>query len=136
MKIWPPPAKSSAVFFQPPDLLLTPAFLLTGFAAVPTIYVVPTNYTHCSLMKGVTVSALNTVSFQHITRILEVTDELDISREAVEIPLASESPGSLRRLDNGKLEIVVDADLPFDDWLEMLPQKIRALMPEIDDPES
>lgn len=87
-------------------------------------------------MKGVTVSALNTVSFQHITRILEVTDELDISREAVEIPLASESPGSLRRLDNDKLEIVVDADLPFDDWLEMLPQKIRALMPEIDDPES
>jgi hypothetical protein len=79
------------------------------------------------------VSALNTVSFQHITRILEVTDELEISREAVEIPLAPESPGVVRRLNNGKLEIVVDADIPFDDWLQTLPQTIRVLMPELSD---
>jgi len=75
------------------------------------------------------VSSLDTVSFQHITRILGVIDDLEISREAVEIPLSPESPGVVRLLANGKLEIVVDADMPFDDWLQTLPQTIQALMP-------
>lgn len=75
-------------------------------------------------------SVLETVSFQQITRILAVTDDLDISREAVEIPLSPESPGVVRLLSNGKLEIVVDANLPFDDWLQALPEKIQALMPD------
>jgi hypothetical protein len=95
---------------------------LTGFGVIPTIY--PT-----SLMKGATVSLLETVSFQHITRILGVIDDLEISREAVEIPLSPERPGVVRLLANGKLEIVVDAEIPFDDWLQTLPQKIQALMP-------
>jgi hypothetical protein len=96
------------------------------FGVVSTIYPI-------SLMRGAIVSSLDTVSFQHITRILGVIDDLDISREAVEIPLSPESPGCVRRLSNGKLEIVVDADMPFDDWLQMLPQKIQALMPEDSD---
>lgn len=75
-------------------------------------------------------SSLETVSFQHITRILGVIDDLEISREAVEIPLSPESPGVVRRLSNGKLEIVVDAEMPFDDWLQTLPQKIQGVMPE------
>ncbi len=75
-------------------------------------------------------SLLDTVSFQHITRILEVIDDLDISREAVEIPLSPASPGVVRRLPNGKLEIVVDADLPFDEWVQTLPEKVRAQMPD------
>jgi len=79
------------------------------------------------------VSILDTVSFQHITRILGVTDDLDISREAVEIPLVPESPGMVRRLSNGKLEIVVDADIPFEDWLQSLPEKIHAEMPDLTD---
>lgn len=87
-------------------------------------------------MKGVIVSSLETVSFQHITRILGVTDDLEISREAVEIPLSPESPGVVRRLSNGKLEIVVDAEIAFDDWLQALPQKIQALMPESSESDS
>ncbi|HNP59352.1 MAG TPA: hypothetical protein PKM72_00860 [Nitrospirales bacterium] len=83
-----------------------------------------------SMAKGVDVSLLDTVSFQHITRILEVIDDLDISREAVEIPLSPASPGVVRRLPNGKLEIVVDADLPFDEWVQTLPEKVRAQMPD------
>ena len=73
-------------------------------------------------------SPLQTVSFQYITRILELTDGLEISREAVEIPLSPESPGVVRRLAKGKIEIVVDADVPFDDWLSTLPDKIQAVM--------
>jgi hypothetical protein len=73
---------------------------------------------------------LQTVSFQQITQILELTDQLEISREAVEIPLAPESPGVVRRLANSKIEIVVDADMPFEEWLQMVPQKIQALSSE------
>ena len=73
---------------------------------------------------------LQTVSFQLITQILELTDQLEISREAIEIPLSPESPGVVRRLDNGKIEIVVDADVPFEEWLQSVPQNIQALMAE------
>jgi len=68
---------------------------------------------------------LDVVSFKHISRILGVTDSLGLDREWVEIPLSPESPGVVRRLTNGKLEIVVDADQPFEDWLESLPKHIQ-----------
>ena len=70
---------------------------------------------------------LDIVSFTHISRILGVTDSLGLSREWVEIPLSPESPGVVRRLTNGKLEIIVDADQPFEDWLELLPQHIQRI---------
>jgi hypothetical protein len=68
---------------------------------------------------------LEVVSFKQIGRILEVTDSLGLNREWVEIPLSPESPGVVRRLTNGKLEIIVDADQPFEDWLESLPKRIQ-----------
>ncbi len=68
---------------------------------------------------------LEVVSFKQIGRILEVTDSLGLNREWVEIPLSPESPGVVRRLTNGKLEIIVDADQPFDDWLGSLPKHIQ-----------
>ena len=68
---------------------------------------------------------LTAVSFKHITQILGVTDSLGLNREWVEIPLSPESPGVIRRLTNGKLEIVVDADQPFEDWLQSLPKRIQ-----------
>ena len=68
---------------------------------------------------------LEVVSFKHISRILEVTDSLGLNREWVEIPLSPESPGVVRRLTNGKLEIIVDADQPFEDWLGSLPKHIQ-----------
>lgn len=69
--------------------------------------------------------ALQVVSFQQISRILEVTDGLGLNREWVEIPLSPESPGQVRRLKNGKLEIIVDAEQPFDQWLSVLPAHIQ-----------
>ena len=68
---------------------------------------------------------LTVVSFTHISRILGVTDSLGLNREWVEIPLSPESPGVVRRLTNGKLEIIVDADQPFEDWLRSLPNHIQ-----------
>ncbi|HKO30521.1 MAG TPA: hypothetical protein VJU54_05250 [Nitrospiraceae bacterium] len=71
--------------------------------------------------------SLQVVSFNHISRILGVTDSLGLNREWVEIPLSPESPGTVRRLTNGKLEIVVDADQPFEDWLKSLPKHIQLI---------
>jgi hypothetical protein len=60
---------------------------------------------------------LEAVTFNEISRIFEVTDRLGIHREQVVIPLMPRSPGRVRRLPNGKLEIVVDAQADFDAWL-------------------
>jgi len=68
---------------------------------------------------------LQVVSFVQISRILELTDQLGLNREWVEIPLSPEQPGLVRRLTNGKLEIIVDADQPFEEWLISLPQLIH-----------
>jgi hypothetical protein len=70
---------------------------------------------------------LDVVLFPYINRILEVTDSLGLNREWVEIPLSPERPGVVRRLANGKLEIIVDADQPFEDWLESLPKLIQRI---------
>ncbi len=72
---------------------------------------------------------LPAVSFAQITRILEVTDSLGLNREWIEVPLSPERPGVVRTLPNGKLEIVVDADQPFDEWLAGLADRIRAARP-------
>jgi hypothetical protein len=68
---------------------------------------------------------LQTITFAQISRILELTDRLGLNREWVEIPLSPASPGFVRRLTNGKLEIVVDADEPFDNWLGSLAAQIH-----------
>jgi len=65
------------------------------------------------------------VTFAQINRILELTDELDLDREWIEIPLAASSPGNIRKLSNGKIEIGVDADVPFDEWLAAARQRIQ-----------
>ena len=69
--------------------------------------------------------SLQVVTFQHISKILELTDSLGLNREWVEIPLSPEHPGAVRRLTNGKLEIAVDAEQPFDQWLATLPDLIQ-----------
>ena len=71
---------------------------------------------------------LQVVSFKQITQILELTDRLEISREWVEIPLSPASPGTVKKLSNGKLEIVVDADRPFDEWLNSLEVRVKSVM--------
>ena len=70
---------------------------------------------------------MDVVSFAQISRILELTDSLGVNREWVEIPLSPERPGLVRRLPNGKLEIIVDADRPFEEWLRALSGQIASV---------
>ncbi len=71
--------------------------------------------------------SLQVVSFKQISQILELTDQLGLNREWVEIPLTPASPGVVRKLASGKIEIVVDADQPFDQWLATLEGRIKQL---------
>ena len=70
---------------------------------------------------------LERVTLAEIQAVFAVTDALGISREALVIPLTPGSPGRVRRLPSGKLEIVLDADAPLVTWLEGLPERIRAV---------
>ena len=65
------------------------------------------------------------VTFAQINRILALTDELELDREWIEIPLTPASPGNVQKLPNGKIEVVVDADAPFEEWLMTAEQQIR-----------
>jgi hypothetical protein len=69
---------------------------------------------------------LTRVTLAEIQAVFGVTDALGISREALVIPLAPGRPGRVRRLPSGKLEIVLDAEVPLDQWLQTLPGLIRA----------
>jgi hypothetical protein len=65
------------------------------------------------------------VQLAQIERIFEILDRLDISREAVIIPLRPQGTGNVKRLPNGTLEIIVPADLSFDDWYASLEGVIK-----------
>jgi hypothetical protein len=68
---------------------------------------------------------LDAVGMEEINKIFAVTDGMGIHRESLVIPLAT-GTGRVRRLPNGKLEILVDAATPIDEWLQGLPEMIRA----------
>ena len=70
---------------------------------------------------------LEAVTLAEIERIFEVTDRLGIHREQLVIPLRPRTPGSVRRLPNGKIEIVVDAQAELSGWLAGLEAQLRAL---------
>jgi len=68
---------------------------------------------------------LDAVGMDEITKIFAVIDALGIHRESVVIPLGT-GKGRVRKLINGKLEIIVDAETPIDEWLKSLPELIQA----------
>ena len=68
------------------------------------------------------------VQLAQIERIFEILDHLVISREAVIIPLRPQGTGSVKRLSNGKLEIVVPADIPFEQWYASLEGVLQQVM--------
>jgi hypothetical protein len=71
---------------------------------------------------------LKAVTLKEIERIFAVIDPMGISREAVVIPLRTEHPGRVSILKDGKLEIIVERDGDFEDWISGLEARIRDLM--------
>lgn len=69
---------------------------------------------------------LEAVGMTEINAIFAVTDTLGIHREMLVIPLGPATPGRVRRLPSGKLEITVEGTRPLDEWLHDLPALIAA----------
>lgn len=65
------------------------------------------------------------VTLKEIERIFEVIDRIGLSRERVVIPLRPALPGGVRRLPDGRFEIVVDAAEAFETWLAGLATELR-----------
>jgi hypothetical protein len=69
---------------------------------------------------------LEVVTMKEIDAIFAVTDALGIHREKLVIPLGPATPGRVRRMPSGKLEITVDATTPIEEWVKGLPALIAA----------
>jgi hypothetical protein len=67
---------------------------------------------------------LDAVGMNEINQIFAVTDAMGIHRESLVIPLGT-GKGKVRRTPAGKIEIVVDAEAPFEERLRGLPEMIR-----------
>jgi hypothetical protein len=76
---------------------------------------------------------LKVVTLKEIEGIFAVIDPMGISREAVVIPLRTEHPGRVSILKDGKLEIVVERDGDFEDWITRLEAQLRDLMKPAED---
>ena len=70
---------------------------------------------------------LEAVTLTEIEKIFEITDRMGIHREQLVIPLRPRTPGGVRRLPNGKIEIVVDSHAELGGWLQSLEAQLRAL---------
>ena len=71
--------------------------------------------------------ALTIVGMKEIFQVFSVTDELGISREKIEIPLGPEHPGRVRKLPNGKIEIVIESSDPLEAWIPKMKEEIIRL---------
>lgn len=73
---------------------------------------------------------LEAVTIREIERIFEVTDRMGIHRESLVIPLAPRHPGRVRRMPGGKIEVVVESEGDFEEWVAGLEAEIRKLTGE------
>jgi hypothetical protein len=60
--------------------------------------------------------------------VFEVVDRLEISRESIQVPLLPAGSGGVTRLANGRLEIVLPADRPLEEFLPTLESELRRSM--------
>jgi len=72
---------------------------------------------------------LEAVTIREIEAIFAVTDRLGIHRESLVIPLMPRHPGRVRRMPNGKIEIVVESEGEFADFVAGLEAQLQAVTP-------
>jgi len=64
---------------------------------------------------------------QIMNQVFEVTDALELSREAIQVPLVLEGEGKVQRLKNGKLEITLPDTDDLGPFLATLPERLHQL---------
>ena len=62
-----------------------------------------------------------------MNRLFEVTDEIPLDREGLQVPLVMEGEGKVARLKNGRVEITLPDSDDLDSFLATLPDRLRDL---------
>jgi hypothetical protein len=65
-------------------------------------------------------ATMGSLNPDQVLRILELTDRLNLHREAKFIPLATEGEGSVTLLPDNRLRIVCPSNMPFDEWMKVI----------------
>ena len=64
---------------------------------------------------------------QIMNQVFEVTDALELSREAIQVPLVLQGEGKIQRLKSGKIEITLPDTDDLGLFLSSLPERLRTL---------
>lgn len=70
---------------------------------------------------------MRVIDQQIMNRVFEVTDEIPLSREALQVPLLMQGEGKVERLKNGRFEITLPDTDDLAPFLAALPERLRAL---------
>jgi hypothetical protein len=70
---------------------------------------------------------MRVIDQQIMNRLFEVTDDLEIDREALEVPLVMEGEGKVARTKRGKIEITLPDTDDLGPFLASLPERLRGL---------
>lgn len=62
-----------------------------------------------------------------MNRLFEVTDEIPLDREAIQVPLVMEGEGKIARARNGRVEITLPDEDDLEPFLAALPAGLREL---------
>jgi hypothetical protein len=62
-----------------------------------------------------------------MNQLFEVTDALEMSREAIQVPLVLAGEGAVQRLKSGKIEITLPDTDDLGPFLSSLPERLRTL---------
>lgn len=73
------------------------------------------------------------ITMEDMAAVYEVTDELGIDRESINVELGKEDPGAWGKGEGGMMkreviEITLPATTPLDEWLPVLHEGLSALL--------
>ena len=71
---------------------------------------------------------LKEVTLREIEAIFTVTDRMGLSRELLVIPLLPRHPGRIHKTPAGKIEIVVDSEQNFGEFVAALEPQLRGVL--------
>lgn len=70
---------------------------------------------------------MRVIDQQIMNRLFEVTDEIPVDREALQVPLVMEGEGKVVRTKAGKIEITLPDTDDVGPFLASLPERLREL---------
>lgn len=71
--------------------------------------------------------AMRVIDQSIMNRLFEVTDEIPLDREGLQVPLVMEGEGKVARLKNGRVEITLPDSDDLGPFLASLPDRLREL---------